>query len=262
MSVWAPFNARMEVSGLNRRQRALRATKNNIMRKAPHSLSYKRVLINGVEQEVIILEIKDDRSSKRICALPCEELPHGGIVDFADGKWLITDVNADDEVYASGTMVQCNYLLKWLNDEGNIVERWCVIEDGTKYLIGEYRERIMTVGDARITVTIGKDEDTNALQRGMRFLIDDMDAEEILAYQITKPNKLYKVQNGKGVFRFILNEVNATDDDNFDLRIADYYNWKPNKELGGNYLAHDKTLEEIIDEASSKVEDDEKDVWL
>ena len=42
------------------------------------------------------------------------------------------------------------------------------------------------------------------------------------AYQITKSNKLFNVYNGEGVFRFILNEVQLTKDDDVVKRIADY----------------------------------------
>lgn len=262
MSVWNLYINRIEVDGKSKRERALNRTKKSINQKALDSLSSKKVLINGCRQDATILSIKGSPNTKRICAMPNESLPHGGIVDFADNKWLISEVDADSEVYASGEMKQCNHLLKWLNREGKIIKRWCVVEDGTKYLIGERSEKIITVGDARITITIGKDKDTNELNRGMRFLIDDLDSQSVLAYQITKPNKLYSVYNGEGVFRFILNEVNMTDDDNLELRIADYYNWSPDRTFNNNHKDKDKTLEEIVDDAMAQTDLDEKDVWL
>jgi hypothetical protein len=80
----------------------------------------------------------------------------------------------------------------------------------------------MTTGDARISITIPKDSDTVKLNRGRRFLIDDPHTNNVLAYQITKPNRLFNVFNNNGVFRFILSEVNVTDNDNLELRVADY----------------------------------------
>ena len=116
-------------------------------------------------------------------------------------------------------------------------------------------------------MTIGKDKDTNKLRRGQRFLIDDMDSDDVLAYQITKPNKLYSVFDGEGVFRFILNEVNSTDADNKELRIADYYNWRPEKERLPSDIQVDKPLEEIVEDAKEdaakepeKVEEEQR--WI
>lgn len=265
MSAWDTYRARMEVNGKTGRERALKHTQNYISTKIADSLSCHNVFINGFEQTVTIINQREDMAIKKICALPGESLIHGGLVDFAKSKWLITELDANDEVYASGMMRRCNYLLKWLNRDGKIIEKWCVVEDGTKYLIGEKSEDMMSIGDARIAITIGKDSDTIELGRGRRFLVDDMDSHDVLAYQITKPNKLFNIYNGEGVFRFILNEVNMTDDDNKELRIADYYNWKPYEQLDNEHQDPDIPLEDIVESATDEAEkdkDDGKVVWL
>ena len=263
MSVWDSYESRINAFGTTRRERALNHTQLHISNKIINSLSSHDVFINGEKQTITILDQRENKSIKNICALPNEQLEHGGIVDFANSKWLITELDANDEVYSSGIMQRCNYLLRWLNKKGEIIEKWCIVEDGTKYLIGEKAEDLMTIGDARIAITISKDKDTDEIGRGKRFLVDDMDAEVPLAYQITKPNKLFNIYNGQGVFRFILNEVNITDDDNVSLRIADYYNWKPDKKLDNEHRDIDITLKEIIDSATSKNKhDDNKEVWL
>lgn len=266
LDVWSVYESRMNASGSNRRNHALKQERRYISNKIIDSLSCHEVTINGIKQTVSILNKTEDFALKKICALPGDTLEHGGIVDFANSKWLIIDIDANDEVYSSGIMKRCNYILRWLNNNGEIIEKWCIIEDGTKYLIGEKQSDMMSIGDARIALTIQKDADTNELKRGMRFLIDDYDTNNVLAYQITKPNKLYNVYNGKGVFRFILNEVNLTDDDNIDLRIADYFNWKSLKEYAGNaHVDKQQDLQEIVDNAfdtSDDNEDNGKKVWL
>ena len=264
MGTWDNYQAKMEANGLTRRDHYLKNEKRLIRRKMQHSLSFHHVLVEGVEQDVVITNITGDMASKNIMALPCESLKHGGIVDFADSKWLITELDANDEVYSRGIMRRCNYVLKWIDADGNLIEKWCVVEDGTKYLIGEKTEDIMAVGDARIAITIGKDSDTVKLKRGRRFLVDDMDSKEsVLAYQITKPNKLFNLYNGDGVFRFILNEVELTDNDNIELRIADYYNWQPYKKLDNEHVDTDITVEEIVENAKNQPEpSDDTEVWL
>ena len=222
MSVWETYDARISSNGKTRRETALNRSKRYISQKLSSSLSYYNVTINSVEQNVSITN-RQELNIKNICSLPGEKLSHGGIVDWAENKWLIIEIDANDEVYARGKMQQCNHLLRWRDESGKIIEKWCIVEDGTKYLIGEKQKDIITVGDARIAVTLPKDEDTVKIGRGRRFLIDDTDSHSVLAYQITKPNRLYNIFNNNGVFRYILNEVNITDNDNVELRIADYY---------------------------------------
>lgn len=79
-------------------------------------------------------------------------------------------------------------------------------------------------------MTIGKNVYTNKMRREDRFLIDDEDSDLMLAYELTKPWKLGGTYNGAGVFKFVLQEVNTTDNDNQELRIADYYKYYPKNE--------------------------------
>lgn len=247
MSVWDTYNARLVVNGNTRRENALARTQGYINRKLSSSLSYQPITINNVSQKVSIVDT-EELNIKTICALPGESLLHGGIVDWEGNKWLITEIDAHNEVYEKGTMQQCNHLLRWRDLSGNIIEKWSIVEDGTKYLIGEKQEDIMSVGDARIAVTVPKDSDTVNLKRGNRFLIDDVDTGEVLAYQITKPNRLYNIFNNKGIFRYILKEVNPTDNDNLELRVADYYQPPMNTSTD--------SYPDIIDD------NDKKKVWI
>ena len=271
MSVWSTYEARLNMSGGSagdpKRDSALDHAQSRISRKITASLSYNTVKINGVDRQISVKDITGDYTTKKIFSMPGETLPHGELVEWEDSMWLLTEVDAHHALYTEGMMRRCNYYLRWIDESGNVIGRWCVVEDGTKYLIGEKTEDIMAIGDARISVTIGKDRDTNKLNRGRRFLIDDMDSDEVLAYQITKPNKLFNVYNGRGVFRFILNEVNLTDDDNVELRIADYYSWKPRVVMPKSDVQVDDTLEKIVIDAKEKTENIPEDieksgVWL
>lgn len=96
-------------------------------------------------------------------------------------------------------------------------------------LTGEFENRdfIATRGDSRIAVTLARNEQTVDLNRNIRFLIDDPDTKHKLAYALTKPLKLGGVFNNQGVYKFVLQEVTATDDDNHELGIADYYKYYP-----------------------------------
>ena len=264
LDAWELYDKRMTAVGRSKRDMWVRHTMDSLTRRMLDSPGCHEVLINDLKQLITVAHT-EDMAVKRICALPGQRLRHGGIVTFADSKWLITDVDADREIYERGLMQRCNHILRWIGTDGTLKEKWCFIEDGTKYLIGEYSEDIMSIGDARIALVIGKDKDTVELARGLRFLIDDTDSDAVLAYQITKPNKLFNVFNGDGVFKFILNEVELTDADNKALRIADYTNWKPPKQRDGDHVDSDLTVAEIVEAAKEEAAtppSDDKEVWL
>lgn len=229
MNAWDSYETRLSYSKEIKQSLTRERTKDRLAKQMSTNLSYDDVTINGEKRQISVID-ETEFNKKKIHSLPKENLEHGAIVEWSGSIWLITEIDVHKELYSTGRMERCNHLLRWINDSGEIIERWCIVEDGTKYLIGEKSNNIMAIGDARIAVTVGKDIETCKLNRGYRFIIDDLDSGAPLAYQITKPNKLYNIYDNKGVFRFILNEVNRTDNDNLELRIADYYNWHPKKD--------------------------------
>ncbi len=264
MNAWDRYSERMALVGTSKRESIKRNTMESIRRRILSSPACKKVLIDGVPQMVGIAHT-EDMNVKRICSIPGEHLKHGGLVHFAENHWLITEMDADNEMYDRGKMTQCNYVVKWIGKDGKLKEKWCIVEDGTKYLIGENERQLMTVGDSRLSLTVAKDEDTVELSRGTRFLIDDEDSDDVSAFRITKPNKLYNVYNGQGVFRFILREVLVTPDDNKALRIADYNNWKPEQVTDNDHVDSAQTVAQIVSAAQEESKArplDDKEVWL
>lgn len=237
MGVWDTYQARLSVRGSTKREAALNREKAYLSRKIPSSLSFHVVEMNGSKQNLAIIN-SDNLNQKTICSMPGEQIEGGSLVYWADNYWLVTEVDANQEVYTKAIMLQCNHKLRWIASDGTIVERWCIVSDGTKYLTGEtissYNDNGMSLGDTRISVSLARDKYTVQLNRGFRFLIDDEDSESVLAYRLTKPFKIGGVFRGAGVMSFVMSEVNTEDDDNLDLRIADYYKHFPRDNNGSN----------------------------
>lgn len=228
MSAWDLYNSRLAVRGSTKRQSTYIHEVDMLNSKLGDSLSYHTVQVDGVSQDVAIIN-SDNLNEKFMLSMPEEDITCGGIVSFASNYWLITEKDANNEVYTRTKLVQCNHLLKWVDDNDVIHEQWCVVEDGTKYLTGEFEDRnfVTTRGDSRIAITLGRNADTLKLCRKNRFIIDDPDRLEKLAYTLSKPLMTGKVYNGNGIFSFVLQECASTDDDNMELGIADYYKHFP-----------------------------------
>lgn len=167
----------------------------------------------------------NNNNEKKIISMPGETLRCGAYVVWMGNTWLITELNAADEVYQYAVMVQCNHLLKWVNDKGQIVQRWVCAADGTKYMTGEYYQSMLTVGDARFQITMPRDTETAKIKRGDRFIIDDPIASDPLAYELTKPNRVSYTftDQSEGIYIHMFVESPVQPDDNLDLMIANYY---------------------------------------
>lgn len=264
MGAWERYERRRDVLGRTKREAKFLQTIAVERRRMVDSLSYREVQINGIPQSVMITRTAD-MDSKNIYSMPGEHLEPGGVVSFADNMWLIVEIDADGLVYEHGIMRQCNHILRWIGRDGTLKEKYSIVEDGTKYIAGERTHEMIAIGEARIAVTVGKDKDTLELDRGFRFLIDDTDSKNVLAYQITKPNRTFGVYNGRGVFRYVMTEVQLTDADNKELRIADYTEWHPEAIMNNHHVDSDYTVAEIVAAATEDAytpPDDNKEVWL
>lgn len=230
METWETYLARCAARGNTRRDAAMKRESRFITNKTPHTLSYFVVEIDGAEREAAVINT-DNLNEKWIYSMPGEMIDAGSYVHWMDNYWLVTELDANTELRARAKMIQCNYLLRWVAADKTICEQWCIIEDGTKYLTGEFEDRnfVVTRGDSRIAMTIARNDKTKKFDRQDRFLIDDPESDHMLAYALTKPFKLSGVFNNMGCYKFVLQEVNTTDNDNQDLRIADYYTFFPDE---------------------------------
>ena len=244
MSAWDNYAARISAKGGTRRGAALLREKRTLINKIPNNLSYQTVTVydkdhgynidrekiaaGAFEQNIAVIN-SDNLNEKYVFSIPGEDIRHGDLIYWMDNYWLVTERDANTTVYTRGIMVQCNHLLKWVSDENIVCEQWCIIEDGTKYLTGEYEDRnfIAARGDSRIAMTIARNDQTLKFTRDNRFLIDDPDSPRKLAYVLSKPLKLGWSFNQQGCYKFVLQEVNSTDNDELNRGIADFYKHFP-----------------------------------
>ena len=255
MNVWDAYEDRIAAKGNTKRDAALSRTSRMVGTKLKDNLSYQAVVVDDAAKEVAVIN-SDNLNEKTIISRPGEDIEHGSTVYWMDNYWLVTERDPNTTIYTRAKMIQCNHLLKWVSDDRTIHEQWCIIEDATKGLTGEYEDRnfIVTRGDSRVAMTIARNEKTVKFNRECRFLIDDPDSDHKLAYLLTKPLKAGTTFNGKGVFHFVLQEVTATDDDNHDLGIADYYKYFPKATIGSGNTS--VTPDENVQDGTGKK------VWL
>lgn len=243
--MWDSYEERVSVHGGSKRGATLKREVHLLNTRVPDSLSYHTVTVfdcdhgyniddedvrdAAYEQNVAIIN-SDNLNEKKLHTLPGESMYEGSLIEWMGNHWLVTERDANNTIYTTTKLLQCNYLLRWVSDDDHkVYEQWCVVEDGTKYLTGELEDRhyIVSRGDSRLQMTIAITDKTKKFNRTHRFLIDDPSSPTKMAYTLSKPFRLGGSYNGMGVYKFVLQEVQSTDDDNHELRIADYYKYYP-----------------------------------
>ena len=131
MDTWETYALRLGDLGGTARRSSLLQEQDMLTHMIKASLSYHSVLIDGEPQKVAIIN-SDNLNEKKIFSLPGETLRCGGLVEWMNNRWLITELDANTEVYTRAKLLQCNHLLKWVSADGVIHKQWSVVEDGTK----------------------------------------------------------------------------------------------------------------------------------
>lgn len=180
MSVWDLYQQRTNVRGDTKRMTQYNREVRTLRNKLPDNLSYQTVDIYDIahgynicdreplQQELAIIN-SDNLNEKMIYSMPEQDIVHGGLVHWMDNYWLITERDANTNIYARAKMVQCNHLLRWVSDEDEIIEQWCIVEDGTKLKHIDmcnslvYRKRYAK----RIPLIAGNPLEPYSLQRGL-----------------------------------------------------------------------------------------------
>ena len=124
-------------------------------------------------------------SLQRSILFPIGTSVAGKYVFFENGFWLIYGKPGNNKSYEKVIAYYCSFQLRCQNKEGKIISRYVYSEDQTKYSTGEIGNNNITVGDNQYGLYIPIDNETKALNRDMRFVVDFADAIVPDVYKLT-----------------------------------------------------------------------------
>lgn len=256
MVKWDTCNAYLTVHGNTRRDREIYETQQSINKRAKHSPAYKKILIDGKEQQAVITSATN-LYEKKINALPNEHIYAGSIVEWNGRRWIIQYTDCEDEIYQRGIMQQCNICLKWQNSKGDIIVRYGFSEDITEYVNGVVFNKILDSLQLAFKINLPLDKETVQLRRGKRFLLDVV-TDEPNAYILTNRNTniLNFIPeditgetefNGRDkLMQITITQTQLSERDNKELMIADYFTPNDNSTpIAGNCCISYKGNNEI-----------------
>lgn len=141
---------------------------------------------------------------------------------IADEYLICTESFNIDGVHWQGKFTLCNWILKWQNKNGDILEYPCHDINSTQYNSGEQSNRQFTIGSSQHMITLPCDENTVVLSSPQRFFLDK-NTENPTSFIVTQNDTTSYNYGKKGLVKVTLMECasnNATD--RIDLGICDY----------------------------------------
>ena len=145
------------------------------------------------------------------------------VLDNKTGEYYIcTEVFDENEINWAGKLTQCNWMLKWQDSDGNILEYPAIDMNTTQYNAGETSNRQFTIGTAQHLLQLTYDKNTIKLRTPIRFFLDRY-AEEPVVYKISQNDNTSYGYDKKGIVRITaMQDVYNPATDRIDLGVCDY----------------------------------------
>ena len=128
-----------------------------------------------------------------------------------------------NDIHWHGKLTLCNWILKWQNKNGDILEYPCHDINTTQYNSGEQSNRQFTIGSSQHMLVLPYDENTVVLSSPQRFFLD-RNIENPTSYQVTQNDSTSYYFGKKGIVNVTVLECPTNHDtDRIDLGICDYF---------------------------------------
>ena len=145
------------------------------------------------------------------------------IYDIKKDEYLIcTEVADIGGINYEGKFTLCNWILKWQNKEGKILEYPCYDANTTQYNSGEQSNRNFTIESTQHMITLPCDENTVVLDTPQRFYLDKNTVNPT-SFIVTQNDTTSHNYGKKGLLKVTVYVYpNDSDTDRPDLGICDY----------------------------------------
>ena len=213
------YSARMNLRGSTKRERELNRLKSDLVRKAPSSLSYKDVKLNG-EPTQLMINTSTKPYYKEFESLPDQTVLAGDYVEWANSVWLVLNADCDDEVYTDGNLRQCQHKIFWQKDDGTIVSRYAYTENASAYNNGEKGNNTITLQSNQFMVYLPYDDETAELDNGKRVHVSRSNGK-CRPYELTRPDDITYGFGEKGIFNIIFTQTQYNPDEDKLVTLED-----------------------------------------
>ena len=151
-----------------------------------------------------------------------------------ENEYLIcTEAFNINDIHFKGKFTLCNWILKWQQKDGTILEYPCYDMNSTQYNSGEQSNSHFTIGSSQHMLTLPSDENTVKLSNPQRFYLDK-NVDNPTSFIVTQNDTTSHNYGNKGLVKLTVYEcANNEDTDRPDLGICDYIDMSAGSENAG-----------------------------
>lgn len=145
------------------------------------------------------------------------------VYSSVDDEYLIcTESYKIGDVHWQGKFTLCNWILRWQDKNGNILNYPCYDINATQYNSGEQSNKQFTIGSSQHILMLPYDENTVVLKTPQRFFLDkNYDVPTV--FVVTQNDTTSYNFGKKGIVRLtVMEDAYNVDKDRIDLGICDY----------------------------------------
>lgn len=166
------------------------------------------------------------QSLTRQMLVPIGSCKAGMYVKYKNRYWLIVGFVDNNTMYEKAVLSLCNWLLTWVNDNGEIIQRWCNAVSASQYNNGETGMQFYFVRSDQLLVALPDDDESIMIPDRKRFIIDKRcriyaqqigdditkdTSKKVITYQLTRSDTVLYDYGDSGHMEFI-----ATQDEQHD----------------------------------------------
>lgn len=170
---------------------------------------------NCRKQKLLVMKNKDNPDIKKILAYPNESFKIGEVLKCYGEYWIVTSLDANQQIYTIGTIELCPYILRWQDNDGKIITYYYCL-DSFSSKIEENKSLDTSASIKKIILPL--DKNTREFYIDRRFMGETFNNVP-QCWKITDLNAESK--RGLLVVSFKRDEFNANKD-NKELGICDY----------------------------------------
>ena len=149
----------------------------------------------------------------------------------ADEYLICTEASNIDNINYQGKFTLCNWILKWQNKDGEILEYPCFDMNSTQYNSGEQSNRNFVIGSSQHMITLPCDKNTVELSTPQRFYLDKATINPT-SFIVTQNDTTSYNYGKKGLVKVTVYEYpNNPATDRPDLGICDYIDISANEKV-------------------------------
>lgn len=186
-----------------------------------------------ISQKVIIQNNHQDTKLKTLSRMMFAKIgtcKAGMYVKYKNRYWLIVGLVDDNKVCEKAVLLICNYKISWIDNNGEIIQRWVNAESASQYNNGETGMTYYFVRSDQLMVYMPDDPYSLMLNTGKRFIVDkrcqvyELDFEEgitkdtsnpVIVYDVTRSDTVLDNYIDSGIVGFIFTQVEQRENDGY-----------------------------------------------